>query len=494
MDAQEGWGDSKLDRGPNTISSYFQRSGIYIFLISFACVYYLSNASLLLGHYDLGWHLAAGDLIRDQGSIPFHDPWSFTSGGRQWYNLSWLWDVIASVLFQYTKFGGLTLFAVACGAVIVGYLTSICLSSGASVATVSIAVFSACLLYPSLATAPNVYLAASPNTATMLFSVMFYGECLKRTRWYLLPLMMALWVNLHGGFLLGFLVVGVFCGAALLRRDWAGFKIYSFAGAGCFIAIFINPLGWHIYDGVTATLGHFVQVYITEWLSYFENISMPESVPGIIYILIFIALELRYRGSCPMESRLLAWLFLFLGLYQFRYMSFFFIFSAVPLALHLDRLLPKQLNNLEVQKSLLAAGIVGACALPLTFMHVEPALGFAELISEQDARYLQTHFPHARLLNNWNVGGILIFFTRGAIPVFVDGRAATAYPDDLLRDYFKLPISEIDEAAWDAVLEKYQIDTVLWVKAHEQLRRFLVGKRGWKEEYAGLYESIYVKP
>jgi hypothetical protein len=35
---------------------------------------------------------------------------------------------------------------------------------------------------------------------------------------------------------------------------------------------------------------------------------------------------------------------------------------------------------------------------------------------------------------------------------------------------------------------------VLWVQAHENLRRFLVAKRGWKEEYAGLYESIYVRP
>jgi hypothetical protein len=78
--------------------------------------------------------------------------------------------------------------------------------------------------------------------------------------------------------------------------------------------------------------------------------------------------------------------------------------------------------------------------------------------------------------------------------VFVDGRAATAYPDALLRDYFKLAQIEVSEAAWDAVLEKYQTDTVLWVKAHEDLRRFLVGKRGWKEAYAGLYASIYVKP
>jgi hypothetical protein len=91
-------------------------------------------------------------------------------------------------------------------------------------------------------------------------------------------------------------------------------------------------------------------------------------------------------------------------------------------------------------------------------------------------------------------GGILIFRTRGAIPVFVDGRASTAYPDALLRDYFKLVQSEFDETAWDTVLEKYQIDTVLWVKAHEELRRFLVERRGWKEAYAGSYASIYVKP
>src|SRR6202790_1982775 len=496
MDALEVWDDSKLDRGPKTIMPYFQRAGIYIFLISFACVYYLSNAPLLLGHYDLGWHLAAGDLIRDRGNIPFQDPWSFTLGDRQWYNLSWLWDVIVSVLFQYTKFGGLVLFVVGCGAVIVGYLTSVCLSSGASAIAVCISVFSACLLYPAFAAAPNIYLAASPNTSTMLFCVIFYGECLKRTRCFLLPVIMVLWANLHGGFLLGFLIIGIFCGAALLRRDWVNFKIYSITGVGCFIAIFINPLGWHIYDGLTATLGHFVQAYITEWWSYFRNIAVPGSSAGIIYILIFIALVLRYSGChpIPLESRLLSWLFLFLGLYQVRYMSFFFIFATVPLALHIDRLLPKQLNNFEAQKSLLAAGIIGACALPLTFMKVEPVLGLPQMLSEQDAFYLQTHFSHARLLNHWNVGGLLIFRTQGTVPVFVDGRAATAYPDDLLRDYFKLVELEINEAAWDTVLEKYQIDTVLWVKAHEQLRRFLVDKRGWKEEYSGLYESIYVKP
>ena len=44
------------------------------------------------------------------------------------------------------------------------------------------------------------------------------------------------------------------------------------------------------------------------------------------------------------------------------------------------------------------------------------------------------------------------------------------------------------------MLAKYQIDTVLWMKSHEALRQFLVGKRGWKETYSGQFASVYVKP
>jgi hypothetical protein len=350
------------------------------------------------------------------------------------------------------------------------------------------------LLYPTFATYPDIYLTASPNISTTLFCVIFYKQCLTRRKVLLLPAIMVLWANLHGGFLLGLLIIGVFACTALLRRDWANFKIYTLAGAGCLIATFINPLGWHIYEGLATVLGHFSQEYISEWWPYFRNVSVPGSIPGIIYILIFIALELGYRGGCPVESRLLSWLFLFLGLFQFRYMSFFFLFSTVPIALHLTRLLPKQRNNFTIAKSLWGAGAVAACALPLIYAQIEPALALPRMLSEQDVSYLKTHFPQARLLNHWNYGGILIFRTRGAIPVFVDGRAATAYPDSLLHDWFGLAQVEINEAAWDTVLEKYQIDTVLWVKAHEELRRFLVGKRGWKEAYAGMYASIYVKP
>ena len=149
---------------------------------------------------------------------------------------------------------------------------------------------------------------------------------------------------------------------------------------------------------------------------------------------------------------------------------------------------------MKAGRALLVAGIVAACALPLIYLQVEPAFGLPQMLSRQDVRILETHFPKARLLNHWNYGGLLIFYDRGAIPLFVDGRASTAYPDSLLRDYFTLGQQQVDEAAWDRVLGKYRIDTVLWMNTHEEVRRFLTGKRGWKEAYRGVYASIYVKP
>lgn len=44
------------------------------------------------------------------------------------------------------------------------------------------------------------------------------------------------------------------------------------------------------------------------------------------------------------------------------------------------------------------------------------------------------------------------------------------------------------------MLDKYRIDAVLWVKAHDRLRHFLVDQRGWREPYTGAYETVYVRP
>jgi len=476
----------------NPVNSQKTNLGVYLFVLSGACAYYLTNAPALLGYFDLGWHLAAGDLIRQQGSVPLQDPWSFTSAGDRWFNLSWLWDVLASAIYQRAHFHGLVILTVAFGAAIAGWLTFLTLKAGATPLSACIAILSACLLYPSFSSFPNIYLATSPNMVTMLFSVIFLGEGLRPSRRLLfLPVLMLLWANLHGGFMLGLFLIGFFSVGALLRRRRSEATLLLIAGSFCFAATFINPLGWEIYRGVSGTLGNPVQAHIGEWKSYFYNFIWPGSVPGLLYIAIFVAAELRYRAACPLEIRLLSWLFLFGGVYQFRYMAFFFLFSAIPLALSLDRLL---VVSSDVSKTLAVAGLALTCALPIVYFQALPSLGLPQMVSKGDAQYLKDHFPHARMLNNWNLGGLLIFYDRGSVPLFVDGRAATVYPRSLLQDYDKVGRTEVNGSDWDMVLQKYRIDTIVWLKTHDDLRRFLVGARGWKEAYTGDYVSIYVRP
>ena len=257
MDAVQAWRGG-TDGGSGTIGSFLQRFGIYVFLISIASAYYLLNAPILLGHYDLGWHLAAGDLIRARGSIPLHDPWSFTAATKPWINLSWLWDVIASLLFQETGFGGLVAVDRCLRRRHRRHISppSACAAAPRRSRFASPSCRRLCFIPPSRRSPMSISPLRPTWRQCCLPSSSMANACGQAGAWFLLPALMMLWANLHGGFLIGLFIVGFFGAVALLRRDWRNFKIYGAVAAACFIAALVNPLGWHIYQGTTATLGN----------------------------------------------------------------------------------------------------------------------------------------------------------------------------------------------------------------------------------------------
>ncbi len=467
--------------------------GPLLLIFAATCSFYVVIAPLLLGHTDLGWHLAAGDLIRSEGRVPAHDPWSYTAGATRWYNHTWLWDSLASLLFQFGGFTALILATIALGGVIAASLGAICLAGNATPIATSLAVICACILYPTFAI-PDIFLAAAPNNATLLFCVTFYGACLYRRYLWLAPASMILWANMHGGFVLGLFILGVFLAGALLRRDRSAFTAYAIAMAVSLAATLVNPLGFETYAAVLLTVGHFVQRYITEWQPFTTLMGSPQIIPACVYMVLFAILEMRGGNTARAEARILSWFFLVLGLWQLRYLSIFFLFSALPVALHLSRLSWFRSTPSEDAKLLGAPGLVLLAVLPLLYWYVVPAKpGLPQIYPDTELAYLEAHFPHARLLNHWNYGGYLIFRNRGAIPVFIDGRAATAYPDALLREYFGLLSWKVDEAAWKHMLEKYGVDAVMWPKVHQQLADFLVGKEGWTQVHSGSVANLYVK-
>src|SRR5205085_6569736 len=101
-----------------------------------------------------------------------------------------------------------------------------------------------------------------PRVFTLLLSSVYLallGHYLRhrggREIWWLVPLM-ALWVNLHGGFLIGLVLIGLtIVGTALeawanreeLRSSWPQLKTLGLVLVACALAVLLNPHGIWIY-------------------------------------------------------------------------------------------------------------------------------------------------------------------------------------------------------------------------------------------------------
>lgn len=72
-----------------------------VFVFGLVAIFYFFTARKpeIFTDSDEAWHIATGFLIRKLGYIPQTDPWSFASD-QPWYNLSWVWDILSSYIYQ----------------------------------------------------------------------------------------------------------------------------------------------------------------------------------------------------------------------------------------------------------------------------------------------------------------------------------------------------------------------------------------------------------
>jgi len=127
-------------------------------------------------------------------------------------------------------------------------------------------------------------------------------------RLWALPLLMLVWVNVHGGFLVGFVLLGIFWLAALGRWFAANQnrieesleKIAASKRAGtllwvgllCFAASLVNPYGWKLYEHVYAYLSNrFLMSHIDE----FQSPNFHGVAQKCFLALLLIALAVLWR-------------------------------------------------------------------------------------------------------------------------------------------------------------------------------------------------------
>ncbi len=194
---------------------------------------------------DFYWHLRAGDLIRATGEIPRVDFFTYTRAGTPWIDLHWLFQVGMSWVHERGGVPALT-FAkcvVTCAAMF--------LLVTARKRTWPVWAMVLAWLPALLVLSGRMYIR--PETMTLLYLSLFLAVLIRWDRRpnlaWLLPLVQIAWVNSHGLFVLGPIVLGFALIDAALRRGTLSAERRKWwttvvpASAATVAACLLNPYG-----------------------------------------------------------------------------------------------------------------------------------------------------------------------------------------------------------------------------------------------------------
>src|ERR1700722_1477081 len=173
-----------------------------------------TNLSLrLLGDAGIGWHIRTGQLILATHTIPHVDPFSSSMTERPWFAWEWLYDTLVGWLDSAAGLNGVVLFTAIIIAGVFSWTFQLLVRRGTNILLALVLVLLA-------ASAAMIHFFARPHVLSWLFTVVWFwalesSESNRRTGGrssfllWLLPSTMLVWVNVHGGFLVGFVLLGI---------------------------------------------------------------------------------------------------------------------------------------------------------------------------------------------------------------------------------------------------------------------------------------------
>lgn len=473
---------------------------VYLFLLP-------TSTSNMFADPDTYWHLAAGDLIRATGTVPTRDPWSFTAGDTHWYNISWAWETAASTLYQHAGWHGVIMFnsAIIAATVAIIFITCLLHSRDGITSFIS-SMLSAAMIF-NCSTRP---LQVSTLFIALLFLLL--SQVNRRAismRWLLvIPVMMAAWVNIHGGFITAFLLMGIHGLDALLAKDWQRVSWLLATGVMALCMIPFNPHGIAVLDGVMRTLASDALSIIIEWQPFSFS---PSQFQMGAYLAMFLILVMMRDVRSARVDKWIAYCWFALSIQAIRNFTILAVVSPPLLATAMHDILAKQparpmaawaqklcTRCAHIGSSTRYAALMVALTVAITAGMFCPETGRLYGTTDykpipdtaEDIRYIEGHYAGKKLLNSYSLGGPLIFFSRGAIPVFIDGREATAYPKSVLHDY--LAFHRADKG-WTDLLNHYAIDGAMILTSDVMEIDRLTARKGWHMDYRGKMVAVFLR-
>ena len=324
------------------------------------------------------------------------------------------------------------------------------------------------------------------------------------------PVVMAIWANLHGGWVIGFVWLGVALVAELIGWVWdrsnpahrRHVRFLAIIGAASLVAVLATPHGFSLYLYPFQTQGSVAQQkLIVEWFSPdFHQIYLRPFEAMVFIVIAGFALR---RPS--LYQFLLVISGLGLAFQSVRHVALF-VAAATPVMIavysdYWNELATSRGWKLRLPARTLFAAITGGVlvlvlgvTLLKIYSDVSPAVQQKLDASSYPigaADWLAAH-PEVgtRMYNQYGWGGYLAyrFYPDPNRRVFIFGEAELM-GDPLLNQYNSVQNLRPD---WQSILDQYQVDYIIFNKG-EALSNVLATQPEWKLAYQDDVAVIYVR-
>jgi hypothetical protein len=490
-------------------------------VIAFFVAAVLPTATWPLIDGDVWWHLRAGEEVLATGAVSRFDSWSIPSMGREWISQDWLTNSAMAAVRGSGPLGEAAL-SVTFGLVVVAAFAVLWRTMGVRNPDVRwawrIVWLTAGLILAAPILGVRVQVVDLLMSAIVVWLLAHYMDD-RRRRWLVaLPILAAVWANLHAGWPMLFLLGGALLVGETIDRLWrrpgtpeplAGGELRDLALALVFAfgAIALNPNGTGLWTYPLNAIGNSViDRYIDEWFPVTDDPRLIGAYVGFILIAVLPTLALLRRGLRMADALMVIGLTL-MPLFAVRFLfltgPLVAVIAAVTLAPDLavsrfGRWAAPKLDSLTVPREgrMLLAHL--ALAAGLVMLGVGVAL--ARSVPPVQAATEESSFPvHAvawleaedvgdRAFNRYEWGGYLIHERPGRL-VFIDGRAQDIYPDEVLTLYANIISVQIDPGP---ELDRYVIDHVIFVP-NSPFAAWMDASADWQRAYADSLAVVWVR-
>ncbi len=442
---------------------------------------------------DLGWHLKYGEYFFKTGEVLKINLFSNLFSGYYWANTSWGSDLLVYLIFSNFGFLGLSFL----GSLVI-ILTFYFFSKASKLEFWDEVFIFPLLIYlekPVIAASYRVQLLSLLFLGLLFFLFRKFLDGKKRAIYFLVPLFL-FWSNLHGEFILGFIIFGIWSVIYLFSNP-KKIQLLILVFTFCFLATLMNPFGFNIY---TETLNHSFgvwQKYIIEWTPFEKNSVLFWNLIFGIFLMfigtlfIYLKKDLKQKFQYIFISFLLS-----VPSFSARRYAWPYFFTIIPLIKPLVSYFGPRNEKLKISIAFVVWAVYFLYALkgflPLS-QYINMDWNKYCILTECSPKaaefILDNNLQKKNLLTFYNFGGWLIWNYPEIKPT-IDGRMPSwqerGYSPFI--DYYKLEQNKID-------INNTNFNTV-WASNRKPLYYYLVRltkEDSWKLVYQDSVSGVFIR-